>query len=177
MNRQVMWTAREWPGCEHLDLRFSAGQIIADGVILAALKGRPIRLAYRIEADPSWRTKSLAVDVHGHHRRTLTHDEHGDWFENGSARPDLTNCTDVDISLTPFTNTLPIRRLDLAVGATAQIRAIYLRFTPELDFTVSKQRYTRLETGYRYESEGFRADLDVDHDGLVINYPHLWAME
>ncbi|WP_205325049.1 putative glycolipid-binding domain-containing protein [Glycomyces sp. YM15] len=177
MRRQIMWTAREWPGCEHLDLRVSDDGIVADGLILAAPEGEVIRLAYRIECDQAWRTRSVTLERHGLGRTTLTRDEHGHWLVNGRERSDLTGCIDVDIALTPFTNTLPIRRLGLGPGAAADLHVVYIQPEPELTIGPAAQRYTRLDTGYRYESGTFRADLAIDREGLVTHYPDLWSME
>ena len=92
----------------------------------------------------------------------------------------LDGCEYVDISDTPFTNTLPIRRLGLASGESAVISVAYfdgaeLQPWPEL------QRYTCLQQDsdgglYRFESldGGFTADLPVDADGLVFDYPGLF---
>ena len=82
----------------------------------------------------------------------------------------LKGCTDVDLGCSPSTNTLPIRRLRLGVGASQKIQAAWLRFP---DFTIVKaaQTYTRLdEFTYRYASGTFEAELTVDDDGLVAAY-------
>jgi hypothetical protein len=86
----------------------------------------------------------------------------------------------VDISITPFTNTLPIRRLSLAVGSSTILKVVYIKL-PELHVFPFEQRYTCLDVSanggtYRYESlsSGFTADLPVDHDGIVLDYPQIW---
>jgi hypothetical protein len=98
----------------------------------------------------------------------------------GEPLPDLAGCLEVDISATPFTNTLPIRRLALQPGESREVPAAYIDVA---EATVSRapQRYTRLETGgdgalYRYEGLlwDFRATLPVDRDGLVTDYPELF---
>jgi hypothetical protein len=84
---------------------------------------------------------------------------------------------DVDLPITPFTNTLPIRRLRLAAGTRAELTTIYVR-TPALSVEIDQQRYICVEPlrRYRYEAvDGtFSADLEVDADGLVIDYPGLF---
>jgi hypothetical protein len=89
----------------------------------------------------------------------------------------LEGCEYVDISETPFTNSLPIRRLGLAPGGSAEIAVAYFE-EAELQPWPEPQRYTYLETGdgggtYRFVSlDGeFSADLPVDQDGLVLDYP------
>ena len=73
----------------------------------------------------------------------------------------------------------PIRRLNLDVGASADVRAAWVRF-PELTVEVLEQRYTRLSKDlYRYESDGgnFCRDLTVHSSGFVVKYPDLWDAE
>jgi uncharacterized protein len=86
----------------------------------------------------------------------------------------------VDISETPFTNSLPIRRLGLVPGGSAELTVAYLERADRQPWP-EPQRYTRLETGdgggtYRFVSldGGFSADLPVDLDGLVLDYPGLF---
>jgi hypothetical protein len=101
------------------------------------------------------------------------------WMLNGRACPEVTGCDDVDLSFTPATNLLPIRRLRLAVGAQASVRAAWLRF-PELTLELLEQAYTRVaETQYRYESRGgeFVALLETNTSGFVTRYPDLWQVE
>lgn len=83
----------------------------------------------------------------------------------------------MDLAVTPFTNTLPIRRLGLRAGESADILAAYVS-PPDMSVTASRQRYTCLEPGrlYRYRSlDGdFARDIEVDRDGLVVDYPDLF---
>jgi hypothetical protein len=87
----------------------------------------------------------------------------------------LQGCLDIDIAACAFTNTLPIRRLALEVGQSAEIQVAYLHI-PDLRVERVPQRYTRVAPQrYRYEglSTGFVAEITVDEDGLVIDYPQL----
>ncbi|GAA2273879.1 putative glycolipid-binding domain-containing protein [Glycomyces scopariae] len=172
-----MWRAVEWPGSEDLDLSADGTGVVADGLVVAAVDGQAVRMAYRIECDPDWRTRSVRIELHGEPPRRLTGDGNGTWFEDGRERADLAGCIDVDIALTPFTNTLPIHRLGLAAGESADLAIVYVQPVPRLDISRAEQRYTRTDTGYRYGSGTFRADLTVDADGLVTAYPGLWTME
>jgi hypothetical protein len=88
-------------------------------------------------------------------------------------------CIDLDLNFSPSTNLLPIRRLDIAIGETADIKAAWLRF-PSFKLEPLPQRYHHLdETTYHYESGGgeFVADLRVNRSGFVIDYPGLWQSE
>ena len=74
-------------------------------------------------------------------------------------------------------NTLPIRRLALHPGESQEISVVYISF-PDLQLKAVRQRYTclkNLPNGqlYRYEGllSGFTAEIEVDKDGLVMDYP------
>ncbi len=116
-----------------------------------------------------------------HYRCNVLSDGEGNWTTlAGRALPELRGCIDVDISVTPFTNTLPIRRLGLAPMESAEVSVAYFEGT-ELQARPEPQRYTCLEKSdggglYRYLSlEGeFTVDLPVDADGLVLDYPGLF---
>lgn len=104
--------------------------------------------------------------------------EHGaeGWTVGGEPRPDLAEAIDVDIVITPFTNTLAIRRLALEVGQSADIVTSWVD-VPALQVIPDPQRYTRIEDRvYRFESldSDFTADIVVDEDGFVVDYPGLF---
>ncbi|WP_084700625.1 putative glycolipid-binding domain-containing protein [Cryptosporangium arvum] len=88
----------------------------------------------------------------------------------------LDGCKYVDIADTPFTNTLPVRRLGLVRGAAADITVAYVDGM-DLQPWPEPQRYTRLDRDgadvYRFTSldGGLTADLPVDAEGLVLDYP------
>lgn len=97
----------------------------------------------------------------------------------GRERPEVAGCIDLDLNFSPCTNLLPIRRLGLAIGQEAQVRAAWLRF-PNFELEPLPQLYRRLdESTYRYESGGgqFVADLQVNQTGFVTNYPGIWQAE
>ena len=103
----------------------------------------------------------------------------GKWTVGGERATSLDGCDDIDLAFSPATNLLPLRRLDLPVGASAAVRAAWVRF-PELTTEVLEQVYTRLSPErYLYESAGgsFRRELVVDPVGFVLDYPGLWRAE
>jgi len=111
----------------------------------------------------------------------LRGDGGGSWTDaSGRPLPALRGCIDLDVAATPFTNALPIRRLGLGPGQAAEIAVVYVA-VPRLDVTRVAQRYTCLRKDadggvYLYENleNGFRAELPVDRDGVVKDYPGQW---
>lgn len=131
---------------------------------------------YKIVCDKSWRTKSVSVHAAGR-QVELQSDGSGSWSVDGRPAPHLKGAMDVDITATPFTNTLSIRRLGLKPGQRQDILVAYVDL-PRLAVTADPQRYTCIEHGrlYRFESSGgsFVRDIQVDGDGLVVDYPGLF---
>ena len=98
------------------------------------------------------------------------------WWLNDAEFVPLRGCIDIDLGITPATNTLPIRRLSLQVGGHVEITAVWIKF-PKLTVQPLVQRYTRLtEMRYRYKSlaSSFTVEIQVDEFGMVTNCPGLW---
>ena len=177
----AMWRRLDVDGLEHFRLRREAGGPRLAGTVLLAGEGGsgPLRLDYDIGCDTGWATRSAGITLMrgaGTRRMSLSADGKGRWRIDGEEAEALRGCLDVDVSLTPSTNTLPIRRLALAVGESRQVTTAWVRL-PELVVEPLPQQYTRLaERRYRYESRGgaFVAELEIDDDGLVVSYPPLW---
>ena len=181
-----MWSAWTGGGLEYLRLAHDGGGVEADSVVIGGENGVPFRTRYTIRCDAGWRVRelfvsSLAGDDKGFE---MFADGEGHWtMVDGDLVPSLEGCVDIDISATPFTNTLPIRRLGLDAGESADLEVIYLA-VPEMRLESARQRYTCLERDdrdglYRFESldgefAGFAANLPVDADGLVLDYPDLF---
>ena len=188
--RDLYWKPWDAPGCEHVRVSLSPGRgkrtdaVVADGLVLLYRDGLSLRCHYRLTADAQWRARvlDLVLQEGGHEPRetalNLTGDGKGHWRVNGTPSPELDGCLDLDIQVTPFTNTLPIRRLDLAAGEIADIRAVYVPL-PDLVPVPAEQSYACLRPPglsgglFRYESRasGFSADLPVDSGGFVVDYP------
>lgn len=182
MSTDLGWTALEWAGTEHVIASSDATGFRADSQLILADKGLA-RVGYLLECDAGWRLTRLTITLtSAGEKRTLalSADGAGHWRADGQPVPALDGCIDVDIDRTPLTNTLPIRRLPWSPGTSRDLDVAYVSL-PELAVRPVRQRYTLLEHDeargealYQYESGSFRADLRVDSDGFVIDYPGLW---
>jgi hypothetical protein len=184
VEREVMWAPWEGPGLEHLRLLTSDdGGVVANGLVIGLEGGRPFRIGYEVRCDNLWRVREVragAPDLERPVLELLT-DGEGHWKRRGGEPvPELDGCIDVDISATPFTNTLPIHRLGLKPSESEELAVAYVR-VPELLVGAERQRYGCLEAQadgglYRFEAlpSGFTAELPVDADGLVTDYPGLF---
>jgi hypothetical protein len=104
-------------------------------------------------------------------------DGSGRWGEiNGAHRPELDGCLDVELACTPFTATLPIRRLGLSDGFAAEILVAVVD-VDTLQVTPQRREYTRLTVDAwtcRDCQTGEVAELAVDEFGLVRDVAGRW---
>ena len=178
----MLWRRVDQPGHDAARLSAGAAGVCLEGSAVFSESGRACALAYRVECDAAWRTRAVRItgwcgadDI----ALTIAVDAGGRWTVNGVECAAVQGCADVDLSFTPATNMLPIRRLALDIGAAAEVRAAWLRF-PELTLEPLDQRYTRVAAlQYRYEAPGhaFVALLDTNEAGMVRTYQGLWQAE
>ena len=149
------------------------------GHIIAAEDGAPLIVRYDIGCDENWSARSVAIEQKlGDMQRRLRLERAGDgWLVDGARDARLDGCVEPDLGLTPSTNALAIRRLDLAIGEAAEIRCAWVKF-PALSVEPSLQRYERLgERDYRYTNvaSGFTALVAVDVLALPVTYENIWT--
>jgi uncharacterized protein len=181
MSRTIVARWQDWSGngIEHLVLRERSEGVVAEAAVLGTAEEFQFAARYRILCDGAWRVRKVEAGLIGDDRRIeLASDGAGHWQDaTGGPLPHLEGAIDIDLPLTPFTNTLPIRRLDLRAGESAEIRVVYIRL-PDFTVTTDPQRYTCLEPGrrYRYESldSDFVREIEVDTHSLVVTYPGLF---
>lgn len=179
----VMWKTFNGVGLEHLLLLKNHENIKVNSVILTMRDNMPVRILYNIYCDLDWKVKKFDIQIFcdKHKNIILQSDGNGIWTtDSNESVEDLKGCIDIDISITPFTNTIPIRRLLLKVGESKEIKVVYVDIY-NYSLTPVKQRYTCLDSnlnGYKYRYEnlnnGFTAEFFVDKEGIVIDYPDLF---
>jgi uncharacterized protein len=183
--RAVCWTPlwnekRKGVGLEHLLLEDGA----ADSIVLGFDEEHgPFRLTYHLTWNRSWqlRDAELAITTERSARSlSLQTDGQGHWRSNGRVIAELNGCKDIDIWPTPFTNTFPIRREPMVVGERREFLMAWV-FALDLTFHTQPQAYTRLaDRLYLFENldgTGFQAELLVDEDGVVVDYPDLFRRQ
>ncbi|MBM3601693.1 MAG: hypothetical protein FJX35_26165 [Alphaproteobacteria bacterium] len=180
MTKTIIARWQEWAGTglQHLVLTQDAERIVADAIAIVSDEGARFTAHFVVTCDARWRTREVEVELFGEGRRIdLASDGDGNWRDGAGVKlPALAGAIDVDITITPYTNTLPIRRLGLGPGQSAELKVCYIE-PPALTVRISPQRYTCLTpTRYRYESldTGFMRDIEIDGDGLVTIYPDLF---
>ena len=175
----IAWKRLDARGLERCELAPDTRGWSLRGTILLSDAGQRFEARYELVCDSAWRTRAIAIDVRrpdGERSRRFTVED-GRWSLDGTEIDAVRGCIDVDLAWTPSTNTLPIRRLELAVGQSQAVTAAWVRF-PDLTVEPLPQEYLRLaERRYRYSSAGgrFVAELEVDEHGLVTTYGDIWA--
>ena len=175
----LFWRRTDVQGVERLVLSVSADAVLTESTVICVEDGG-YRLDHRWRLTPDWRALSLDVERWGPagHTRLNIERTDGGWKVDGTRRVDLDDAEEPDLSVTPFCNTFPIRRTPVDAGASLTLDTC---FVDGATMTVarSRQRYERLGPDrLRYVdlglSAGFAADLQVDEQGLVVRYQHLF---
>lgn len=178
----VLWAAWDGRGLEHLRLSVEPGAVRADSLIVAVDDaGRPFRARYVVECAAEWAVRRARIELLETPPRVLEirADGRGHWTDAATgAALALDGCLDIDIYPSPFTNTLPMRRLvDAVVDRPVAIDAAWV-VLPELTIQPARQEYTLLErsaSGTRWRFRGldsdFTAELAADGNSVVLDYP------
>jgi hypothetical protein len=150
------------------------GEFINISSCLSGVTGTvPFGIHYKLEIHTHWvvykaQVKDLMSDMEIH----LESDGKGKWKRGREPLDIADGCLDLDLGLTPFTNSLPIRRLAWKPGQRQTIQALHIGL-PDFTLTRSEQHYTKLSgKSFLFETgDHFTAELSLDEDQLVIGYP------
>jgi uncharacterized protein len=178
----ILWRRLDQPGHESARLFVHRSSWHLTGTAIFVHDHQPCRLDYVVVCDSKWQTVSAkvagwvgseTVDIE------LSVDSARRWRLNGTERPEVAGCIDLDLNFSPATNLLPIRRLGLPIGREAKVKAAWLRF-PSFALVPLEQLYHRIGAAtYRYESAGgkFVTELRVNAAGFVTRYPDFWQVD
>lgn len=159
-------------------------------------------VTWSLSTSPGWVTRRLEVKVTGQgwsRSLELVRSIDGRWDSHASISGSvdlpapgiedprsLDNAQDCDLGLCPLTNTMPILRLDLLNNSAppdeTRLTMAWVE-VPSLRVLASEQVYSQVspyrdERGsaivlYSSDSGGFTAEITVDSDGVVLDYPGL----
>jgi uncharacterized protein len=180
MQTNILWTGREYYSLENCLITTTDEGAVINSTIIGRYGEIIYRVEYTIRTNKNWET--LFCEINSRHSNLIQHLQFesggkGSWTANGKPANEFKGCTDVDIPLTPFTNTLPINRLKLAHHQKQQIKVVYIDLLQQ-QTTPVHQQYIRLsDSEYHYENmpNDFEANIQVDQWGFVVDYPSLFV--
>ncbi len=175
---------RRWRRIDQPGLELARIDIEKHGVAVSSTLvdggDQPFSLRYIWTLDPSWRTRTLRIEHMNGDDRWLTLERAGDasWRIDRRPAPQLDGCTELDLSATPFCNTVAIRRLTDQDSDEGELDLAYI-LANDMSVTPSRQRYERINaTTWRYTDlgveHGFTAAVQLDAEGLVEHYEGLF---
>lgn len=177
-SRVLRWRAiDEWPGLEQAHISDRGDAINVRSALIGTNDARPFAVHYELQIDPGWVVRQAFFQRMDGATFALRSDGQGKWAEgDGMPRPDLAGCIDIDISRTPVTNTLPMRRLAWQPNVPQRLEMAWVALDT---FSVHRdgQIYTWLGGDrWRYQAAdgSFDAIIVVDEDRLVVSYEGLF---
>ncbi|WP_276486131.1 putative glycolipid-binding domain-containing protein [Paraflavitalea pollutisoli] len=179
MQHNIIWKGIEYHSLENCIVEVTGQCVKVQSSIVGHYQQALYKVDYYLLANEQWETRELEIKCQLRdeiHQWSLRCDARSHWWLQGEAAPQFDQCTDVDITLTCLTNSLPIRRLSFDATATHQIDVVYFNILEQTVLPV-QQQYTRLQEGqFKFENvpNDFEAVIDVDEHGLVTYYPDLF---
>jgi uncharacterized protein len=183
----LTWQRLESPSLESVRLLFSGSRLRAYGRIVAAANQATGTQAFnasfaasveRAEEAGKLLFRTTTADEERQMSLNRTEDglwliDHGDGTQQRSA---FDGAIDVDVSGAVTFNALPIRRLGLHREAGEHELPVLTVSLPDLSVMVVRQTYrtVSIDKGgavINYSDPDFDADLTIDRDGMLIDFP------
>lgn len=159
----VRWTTWDGDALETVTVRWENEGFTVNGHV-----GRE-RVEYVLRLSPTWQLRQFILfrDMEEPDLWLAT-DGHGRWGEmNGAHRTELDGCHDVLLACSAFTHTLPIRRLPLLDGHTADLPIVTVD-VETLEVRAEPHRLTRVDpVTWRFGDDQF----GVDEHGVALDLP------
>lgn len=164
---------------ETLQFRKTKNEFIAKSIVNGILEGQPILIEYQVVIDKDWVVKEVQIKslIGSSKNIILKSNLKGKWYnEQNQEIPEFEGCIDIDISITPLTNSLPINRLKNVLEQRTRITVLYFDIE-NWKFKKVEQFYTNIAHNlYKYEGvfRNYAANIPTDNFGFVTTYPKLF---
>lgn len=180
MQTNILWTGREYYSLENCLINVTNSGTEVLSTIVGMYHDHLYHVEYLIKTNTAWETVFFELKsryANKIQKFQFEADGKGNWMTHGKRADQFKGCIDIDIPLTPFTNTLPINRLKLSTQDEQQILVLYIDVL-EQQIRPVHQKYSKLSTTkYHYENvpNDFEAEIEVDEAGIVVDYPSLFV--
>jgi hypothetical protein len=178
----LTWRAHDVPRMESARVQLSGNRIKAYGCIVAAATASnpAFSATYDLVTDESGATKRLSLTVTLAERErqlSISRDEESMWLVqdhlNKVTRSSYGGALDVDVILSPFFNTLPIRRTGMHEHDESMVLPVVYVRVPELTVEEASISYSSASDGIKLHSPVAETTVTVDGDGFILDYPGL----
>ena len=178
MQKSIVWEGLEYDTEEHCNVNFLETGIMVRSEIEGWAGVKAVYAEYILTLNLDWAVREIEIHFTvgaAEHSYNFIRHASGHWTDaTGTLFRQFGECRFVDISLTPFTNTLAIKKLTGHQQKRFKVAYICI---PDLTYAAVEQVYQALGSGrYRYENldTRFSAELIADEFGLVSEYPGLF---
>lgn len=177
----MLWRRIDIPGHDTCRLENNQNGWTLFGTSIFQHKFGPTSISYSVECDPHWKTlrgRVCGISGDQHFNYLVSHEGAG-WKLNGNAVPGLEPLVDLDLSFTPSTNLVQLRRVPIPENKPTQLPVVWLDIdTGKL--TKLEQTYelrAEMQVWYEAPSVGYRGLLELAPNGFIRRYPNLWEAE
>ncbi|MGW0043934.1 putative glycolipid-binding domain-containing protein [Rhodococcus sp. NPDC003348] len=177
----LTWRAHNAPRMESVRVQLVGNRIKASGRIIGGqCADHPaFSASYDLVTDEAGVTRRLSLRASlaaGERHVSISRDAEGYWMvEDGTNhhRSAFGGALDVDVVLSPFFNTLPIRRFGMQHDSEdIQVPVVYV-YLPDLSVRPADLTYSSGPDGIHVLSPVSSSSVTVDADGFILDYPGL----
>lgn len=182
MQKSIVWEGLQYDTEEHCNVNFLDTGIIVRSEIEGWAGLKALYAEYTLTLNVDWTVRKIEIHFTTgleEHSYNFTRHASGHWTDaTGTVLPQFGECRFVDISLTPFTNTLAIKGIAFTNNVKEQVSVLYFDILANQVHEELQQYMQIAPDKYLFENaEGdFTAEIDVDDDGFVTRYPNLFTM-
>ncbi|MYL28816.1 hypothetical protein GLW03_03185 [Halobacillus halophilus] len=176
MLQRIMWDHLDAAGSEYVTINGRPDGMEVNGTVLLISDNSPHRVSYVLRLGPDWKTKKLKVFINEEKDpfiiETVKEDK---WWVDGRYVEALDGASNIDLSLTPLTNSLPINRVSWMIGEKRTFKMVSVQPLSREVMPIL-QTYTYLGDSdgcriFQYRCRNFETALVVDQNGWVVEYP------
>ncbi|MGW6376581.1 putative glycolipid-binding domain-containing protein [Rhodococcus sp. NPDC055112] len=177
----LTWRAHAAPRMESVRVQLVGNRIKAAGRIIGGqcAEHPAFSASYDLVTDENGVTRRLSLRTSlasGERQVSISRDSEGNWMvENGTnpKRSTFGGALDVDVVLSPFFNTLPIRRLGMHTDSEdIQVPVVYV-YLPDLSVQEASLTYSSGSDGIHVLSPVSSSSVTIDRDGFILDYQGL----